>query len=301
MGKKAYYFIISIFLTASLSAQELNCRVIVNDERIQTTERSIFRDMESTFSDFMNNTKWTDDEFNEEEKINMNLVVTLLPEETDAIAGRYSASVQVLSSRPVYNTNYQSVLFNFADRDWIFEYLPSQPIQFNPNSFLSNISSLLAYYAYIVIGYDYDSFSELGGQPHFETAWQIVTNAQQSGYPGWEQFNSVRNRYWLAENLLNNQIEPLRKAYYDYHLQGLDQFAETPEEARENVLGSLKKVLNANQVRPRSISIISFMDAKANEINKIFSEGDLTVRRNAYNILINIDPTKREQFQDMIK
>lgn len=300
MGRLVFYLILLGFFNAGLS-QELNCRVIVNADQIPTTERNVFRDMEVAFSDFMNNTKWTQDEFNQDEKINCNLILTLIPEQTDAASGRFGASVQILSSRPVYNSGYETVLFNFADRDWGFEYLPSQPLQFNENAFTSNITSLLAYYAYIILGYDYDSFSDLGGQPYFQTAWQIVTNAQQSGFAGWDQFNSVRNRYWLAENMLNNQLEPLRKAYYQYHRQGLDVFSERPEEGREEILNSLKKVLNANQVRPRSISIISFMDAKANEINKVFSEGDMTVRRNAYNILINIDPTKREQFTDMIK
>lgn len=298
---KILLLIFSLFLFNYGFGQELNCRVIVNAERIQSTERSIFQDMEVAFAEFMNTTKWTEDEFAQDEKINCNLVLTLLPEESDPTAGRYSATVQVLSSRPVYNSSYETILFNFADRDWTFEYLPSQPMQFNENAFLSNITSLMAYYAYIIIGYDYDTFSELGGDPYFQKAWQIVSNAQQSNYPGWEQFNSVRNRYWLAENLLNSQLEPIRKAMYEYHLKGLDIFYEKPDEARENILESLKKVLSANQVRPRSIVTISFMDAKSNELSKIFSEGELNVRRNAYNILINVDPTKREAFQEMIK
>lgn len=299
MGK--HLLIILIYFPGIIFAQELNCRVEINAERIQSTERSVFQDMEIAFAEFLNTTKWTDDDFTQDEKINCNLIITLLPEESDPSVGRFSASVQVLSSRPVYNTNYETVLFNFADRDWSFEYVAAQPLQFNENAFLSNITSLLAYYAYIILGFDYDSFSELGGDPYFQKAWQIVTNAQQSGYPGWEQFNSVRNRYWLAENLLNSQLEPVRKAYYDFHLKGLDIFYDQPEEARSNVLEGLKKVLNANQARPRSILTISFMDAKSNELNQIFSEGDLGVRRSAYNILINIDPTKREKFQSMIK
>ncbi len=299
MSKQILFFLLTVLFISS-QAQELNCRVIINSERIQTTERAVFQDMEVAFTDFMNGTKWTNDEFDDQEKINCNIVITLLPEGTDPVSGRYSASVQVLSSRPVYNSNYETVVLNFADRDWVFDYIQSQPIQYNNNAFVSNIASLLSYYAYIIIGYDYDTFSELGGQDHFQTAFQIVVNAQQSGFPGWDQFNSVRNRYWLAENLLNNQLEPVRKAYYSYHLKGLDLFSEKPDEARENILSSLKLVLNANQVRPRSISIISFMDAKSEEINKVYSEGDLTVRRNAYNIIINIDPTKRDQFKDMI-
>jgi hypothetical protein len=171
----------------------------------------------------------------------------------------------------------------------------------NENAFLDNVSSLLSFYAYVIIGFDYDSFSELGGNQYFQKAWQVVTNAQQSGYPGWEQFNSIRNRYWLAENLNNNQMTPIREAIYAYHIAGLDIFQEMPDEARENISEGLKKVFNVNQSRPRSILTISFLDAKASEINQIFSEGDQTIRRNTYNLLINIDPTKREAFESMIK
>ncbi len=283
------------------TGQELNCRVIVNDERIQTTERAIFREMEVAFSDFMNNTKWTNEEFKTHERINCNIVVNLDPESTEPNIGKYAASVQILSSRPVYNTGYETILMNFADRDWSFEYVSSQPLQFNENTFVNNITSLLAYYAFTIIGFDYDSFSQLGGDPYFQKAAQIVTNAQQTGYPGWEQFNSIRNRYWLSENLLNSQMEPLREALFEYHLKGLDIFEENPEEARKTIFNSLKKVLNVNQARPRSILTITFIDAKSSELAQIFSEGEPSVRRNAYNLLVNIDPTRRDQFQPMIK
>jgi hypothetical protein len=207
----------------------------------------------------------------------------------------------VLSSRPVFNSNYETILFNFADRDWSFGYVISQPILFNENTFIDNISSLLSYYAYIIIGLDYDSFSEMGGDPYFDLAWRIVTNAQNSGFPGWEQFNSVRNRYWLTENLINNQMAPLRKASYEYHLKGLDTFYETPDEARKTISNSLKKVLNVNQVRPRSILTITFLDAKTDELSRIFAQGDPTIRKATYNMLVNIDPTIRESIQSMIK
>ncbi len=293
---------IALFLCIyTTRSQELNCRVIVNADRIQITERSIFQEMETAFSDFMNNTKWTEDEFRTHERINCNLILTLDPEASDPGIGKFAASVQILSSRPVHNTSYESIVFNFADRDWVFEYVASQPLQYNDNSFINNITSLLAYYAYVILGFDYDTFSELGGDPYFQKAGRVVTNAQQTGYPGWEQFNSIRNRYWLSENVLNSQMAPIREALYEYHLQGLDIFQVNPDEARKNIFDGLKKVLNVNQARPRSILTISFMDAKTNELAQIFSEGDPAVRRNAYNLLVNIDPTKRDAFQDMIK
>ena len=289
------------FVSFSLAAQELNCRVVINADRIQTTERSIFPEMEVGFSDFMNNTKWTEDEFKIHERINCNVILTLDPESSDPATGRYAASVQILSSRPVYNSSYETILFNFADRDWVFEYVQSQPLQYNDNSFVNNITSLLAFYAYVVIGFDYDSFSPKGGEPYFQKAGRVITNAQQTGYPGWEQFNSVRNRYWLSENLLNSQMAPLRQAAYEYHLNGLDIFHDDPAQARQNIFEALKKILNVNQARPRSILTITFLDSKASELAKIFGEGEPGVRRNAYNLLVNIDPTKRDTFEPMIK
>ena len=295
---------LSVLLLCSYSGligQELNCRVIINDDRVQTNERAIFREMETAFSEFLNNQKWTADEFTAEERINCNIILTLDPEGTNAGTGNFSASVQILSSRPVYNSSYETILLNFADRDWNFEFVQSQPLQYNENSFVNNITSLLSYYAFMILGFDYDSFSELGGTQYFQKAAQVVTNSQQSGYQGWEQFNSIRNRYWLSENVMNNQFEPLRKALYEYHIKGLDIFQEKPEEGRKNIANSLKKVLNVNQARPRSIMTISFLDAKTNELAQIFSEGDPAIRRNTFNLLVNIDPTKREAFQSMIR
>ena len=276
----------------------MNCRVVVNADQVQTTERSVFQEMEFTFAEFMNNQRWTEDQFDAEERINCNIILTI--SEMPSI-GRFQASVQVLSSRPVFNTDYESVLLNFADRDWTFEYVESQPLQYSENTFLNNITSLLAYYAYMIIGFDYDSFEELGGEDYFQQAWQVVINAQQSGYPGWEQFNSIRNRYWLGENLLSNEMEPIRRAYYQYHRTGMDVLNEQPEEARKIILESLEQVQKANNARPRSILTISFLDAKADELAQIFSTGNPSERRNAYNILTNIDPTKSEVFEVMIK
>lgn len=296
-------FLSTILILIGLGAwgQELNCRVIINDEQVQTQERSIFPEMELAFSEFMNNQKWTDHDFAVDERINCNIIITLDPEQSDPSLGNFGASVQILSSRPVFNSDYESIVFNFADRDWLFEYVASQPLQFNENSFTNNLSALLGFYAYVIIGFDFDTFSEMGGDPYFRKAANIVNTAQQSGYPGWEQFNSIRNRYWLSENLLNNQMQPVRMALYEYHIKGLDIIQEQPDEARTNISNSLKKVLNVNQARPRAILTISFMDAKSNELAQIFSQGDPSLRRNVFNLLVNIDPTKREMFQPLIK
>lgn len=294
-------FTLIFFLIPSLVlSQELNCRVIVNAEAIQSSDPSTITEMEIAFSEFLNNTKWTSDLFKVEERINCNIIITL-NDQSDPALGNYQASVQVLSSRPIYNTNHETILLNFADRDWTFEYVSSQPIIYNENSFIDNLSSLLSYYALIIIGLDYDSFGKLRGEAYFNLAWRVVTNAQNSGYNGWDQFNSIRNRYWLVENLLNAQMKPIREASYQYHLQGLDHFLETPEEARKMISESIQKILKVNQSRPRSILTISFLDAKTDELSQIFSKGDPSLRKRTYNMLVNIDATKRSDFAKMIK
>ena len=294
-------FTLIFFLIPSLVlSQELNCRVIVNAEAIQSSDPSTITEMEIAFSEFLNNTKWTSDLFKVEERINCNIIITL-NDQSDPALGKYQASVQVLSSRPIYNTDHETILLNFADRDWTFEYVSSQPIIYNENSFIDNLSSLLSYYALIIIGLDYDSFGKLRGEAYFNLAWRVVTNAQNSGYNGWDQFNSIRNRYWLVENLLNAQMKPIREASYQYHLQGLDHFLETPEEARKMISESIQKILKVNQARPRSILTISFLDAKTDELSQIFSKGDPSLRKRTYNMLVNIDATKRSDFAKMIK
>ncbi|MEQ8240807.1 MAG: DUF4835 family protein [Cyclobacteriaceae bacterium] len=284
-----------------LYAQELNCRVVLNAQQIQTTERNIFTEMETSFAQFLNDRKWTDDEFKLEERINCNLIITLDPNESDPTTGRYGASVQILSSRPVYGADYETVLFNFADRDWQFEYLPSQPMIFNENSFTDNLTSILAYYAYVIIGYDYDSFEELGGTRFFQIASQIVNNAQNSNYSGWQQFNSVRNRYWLTENLLSTTFEPVRKGFYNYHLSGLDVFLEKPDEARQNLLTWLVDFQTANKTRPRSIYSIALLEAKSNELTQVFKEAQPIDKRKAFQVLIDLDPSRTEQFKTIIQ
>ena len=284
--------------TVSANAQELNCKVTVNAQQVQTTERRIFSDMEQAFTQFFNTRKWTNDVYKQEERINCNIIINM--EEMPSV-GNFKAAVQVLSARPVYNSGYESLVFNFADRDWQFDYTESQPLQFNENAFTSNITSMLAYYAYIILGMDYDTYSKMGGTPYFEKAFLIVNNAQQSGAVGWDQFGNNRNRYWLTENLMNAAMIPLREAAYDYHLKGLDLFQEKPNESRVAMLETLKKIQQVKAVRPNSIYPIAFMDAKLDELVNIYSQGDRSVRQQAYDILTKLDPGENDKLQAIIK
>ena len=287
-----------IFFCFLSQGQELNCRVIVDAQQVQTTERAVFAEMETEFAQFLNTTKWTDDEFTEDEVINCNILITI--SEMPSV-GVFSASVQLLSSRPIYNSSYESVVMNFADRDWSFEYVQSQPLRYNENTFVNNITSLLSYYAYMIIGFDYDTFSELGGSPYFDKAFDIVNNAQNSNFPGWQQFNSIRNRYWLVENLRSSQLQPIRNALYNYHRLGLDIITEERKEAEKTIITALGEIQRANRARPRSILTIGFMDAKSEELIQLFSESDLPTRRQAYNLLNNIDPARSDQYKALIE
>lgn len=287
------------FSAGWLKAQELNANVVVNYQSVQTTETRVFSDMEKSFKQFLNNRKWTNDAFATEERINCNFLITI--NEMPSI-GQYKASVQIQSSRPVYDASYESIILNFADRDWDFGYVESQPLEFNLNSFTSNITSILAYYAYIIIGMDYDTFGELGGTEFYENARQIVNNAAQQG-SGWDQFgdNRRRNRYWLAENLLNQQMAPVRQSLYKYHRTGLDTFLKNEEESRKNILAALDEMQKISKLFPQNILLTSFFDAKNDEIVKTFSKGSMQVRRNAYNTLVAMNPNATDAYAAILK
>lgn len=278
------------------SAQELNCKVSINADQIQTTDRSVFKDMERAIANFMNTRKWTADTYKNYERINCGIFLTITKMPS---IGSFGASAQITVARPVYNSNYESVLFNFADREWEFEYIESQPLEYNDNAYINNLTSMLAYYAYIIIGMDYDSFSEKGGDPYFQKALMVVNNAQSSNRPGWQSIGSTRNRYNLIENINNPQMVELRKNTYRYHRLALDTFDKTPDDSRQIILGALKNVKNVWQIYPNSIFVITFFDSKANELVNVFSEGTLNVRREAFDILTVVD-AKRNIYQQII-
>jgi Fe-S-cluster formation regulator IscX/YfhJ len=287
---------ILLTLTSPVSGQELNCKVIINADQIQTSDQSVFKDMERSIANFLNTRKWTNDTYKNHERINCGIFLNISKMPS---IGIFSASAQITVARPVYNSNYETVLLNFADRDWEFEYLESQPMEYNDNTYINNLTSMLAFYAYIILAVDYDSFSELGGNPFVQRALITVTNAQSSNKPGWAALGSTRSRYALVENMNNPQMVDLRKNSYHYYRMALDTFDKTPDQSREKILEVLKNVKRVWGIYPNAIAIISFFDAKATELVKIFSDGNLNVRREAYDILTAIDP-KRDIYQSII-
>lgn len=297
--KHKLILLLFLFSPVVTSAQELLFDVSINAEVVQTTERGIFQEMENAFESFLNDTEWTQDQFRNNERIKGNLFLTIQDQPS---IGRFTANAQIQVVRPVYGSSYETLVLNFADRDWDFTFTTSQPLRFNEAVFTDNTTALLAFYAYIALGLYYDSFSQFGGNPHYEKAQNIVNTAQNAGGTGWGQFQSRRNRYWLIENLfINKQYEPIRQGIYDYHIKALDTFNESPDESREIIVEVLKKMQEVNRVLPNSIFVISFLDAKYTEITHIFSEGNMAIRRQAYNELLKLDPTRRSNYQKIVQ
>ncbi len=295
--KDLLLFII-ILLATPLAAQELSCSVTINSTKIQTSDRNVFKDMKTAFEQFMNQRKWTTDNYKQYEKIkcNMLIVINEMPS-----PGNFTATVQVQSARPVYNTNYNSLVFNFADREWEFEYIESQPLEYNDNTFTTNLTSMLALYAYLIIGVDYDTFAELGGTPNFQKALQVVNNAQSSNRPGWQSLGSNRSRYWIVENYNNNQMVDVRKALYAYHRLALDTYEQDPDKARTIILNSLKSIKKIRDINPNGILVISFFDAKTKEITNLFSTGNIQVRREVFDIMTAVDPSNQAAYQKIVQ
>jgi hypothetical protein len=285
-------------------AQELRCNVVIDTDQLRSsmvTEKQVFMDMQTAISNLMNNQRWTNEKYLPEERINCNLVIRI----TDMPSMKsFIGTAQIQSSRPVYGTDYESFLLNFIDREWQFEYTPAQPMDFNENNYTNNLTSMLSFYAYIIIGLDNDSFSRLGGSAYLQKAMIIANTAQQSatnGERGWGSTEDNRNRYWLIENLLSPQMMPLREGIYTYHRQALDHFLTSPEQARTQVLEVLGNIKKINQIRPAALLTNTFFDTKINELINFFLEGTPQQKQTAYNLLVELDPTKTDRYNALIK
>ncbi len=299
--KKGILFLIGLIgFFGGGQAQELDFRVIINSDRSRFQNTEVFSQMKTSFEQFLNGRTWTSDEYKPEERIKGNLLITI--NEVPQI-GVYSATVQVQVVRPVFGTNYESVTLNFIDRNWTFEYQESQPLEFNRFSFLNNISSLLAFYAHIALGMDYDSFELKGGNPYFEVANDIVNNAQQSGRVGWVQNPSDRrSRYWLINDMyISTVYASIREAIYLYHRKGMDQLATSPDEAYSSILKAIQLVADANKQQPNGIYTISFVDAKSDEIAQVLKNAPFEIREKAVPLLLEIDPNNARKYNELLK
>lgn len=307
MIRKLYILMVCIFTYASVSAQELNARVRVIDNQIPSTvDRKIFRTLETSLTNFLNNRKWGNDNFKPNEKINCQFLITLqeMPE-----PNIFSASITIQVARPVYSTSYVSPIINFQDPNFDFRYLESQPMEFNENRIsgtdplVSNLTAVIAYYAYIILGFDYDSFSIKGGEMLFQKALNIVNNAPDATkISGWKSFeNNNRNRYWLAENLINNRYAVIHDIYYNYYRRGLDVMYEDENAARAEILNALVYMDNLNRETPSLMIVQFFMLGKADELINIFKKAPPQDKSRIVEILSRLDVSNSNKYKQELK
>jgi len=294
--KKTLLFVFLFLIAAGVTAQELNCKVSILAPQLQQTEQVILDRMKEALEEFMNTRKWTDDDFTLEERIECNIQITINEQPSP---NNYKGSIQVQSSRPVYNTDYKTPLLVVNDNDFVFRFVESTLLQWSLDQHRDNLTSVMAYYAHIIIGLDYDSFGMEGGTTYLQRAQQIVLNAQNAGEPGWKASQGQRNRYWLIENHLHETFKSLRSGIYNYHRMGLDRLYDNPDKARQVIADAIVDMKSVHQVRPSSYNLQLFYLAKATEIVSLFSPAPEEERLRVVNTLKIIDPANISKYDTM--
>ncbi len=296
MKTKISVFLVCMVLTSNLFAQELKCNVTLNSDMIQGTNKSIFSTLQKSISEFVNNRKWSEQTYTTTERIDCSMNIIVKKVEGD----QFSAEIQIQSRRPVFNSSYNTTLLNFKDNDFTFEYKEFDQLEMNETTITSNLTAVLAYYSYLIIGYDMDSYSRLGGSPFFEAAERIVSSAQSADLPGWKAFESSKNRYALINNITDEAFKKFRNFFYEYHRIGLDEMAINMTNARQRIFTGLPLVREANRARPSAIIISSFMDAKNDELISIFSKATENEKKEAVQILSDINPTAIDRYEKIL-
>ncbi|MCB0557782.1 MAG: DUF4835 family protein [Lewinellaceae bacterium] len=291
-------FSLFLLLTAlRLGAQELNVTVRINTQKLQSTDPKVFATLEATVREFLNTQKWTEEVFELEERINANVLITI---QEEISATSFKADIAIQASRPVYGSDYETPLINHIDKGVTFFYEQFQPLQFSQNAFNDNLSSVLAFYAYIMLGLDFDSFSPYGGEPYFQAAQDILNNVTQAAAaanPGWRSLDGNRNRFWLIENILSPRVRPYRQAWYDYHRQGLDLCASDVATGRAIIAAALEEIRNVDQAYPNSMIIQVFTDTKSQEILEIFKRGTPQEQNTVVQVMTRIDASNAAQYR----
>jgi len=306
MLKKNLIYIILLFIFTSSHAQELQGKVAVLAQQVgSSVDKSVFTTLQNQLTDFINKRKWTNDVFQAQEKIRCNFILTIQSVDENNIC---KASLAIQAARPVYNASYQTALINYQDADVTFKYVQFQQIEFNENriqgtdALTANLPAVFAYYVYIILGFDYDSFSPKGGDAYFAKAQNIVNNAPEAKeISGWKSFDGVRNRYWLAENLMNTRYNNIHDIIYDYYRQGLDNMYQDDESARSNILEALSALQDFNQQNPNTMIEQFFVQGKSQEYIGIFKKSDPEDRTQAIQILSTLDVSNASNYKQELQ
>ena len=295
--KKQLLLLIAIFVTSVGMAQEMNFQITINTPKLQTTDPKVFESLKESMLQFLNNQKWTDDPFEPEERINCNIQLTIREE---LAANTFSADFAIQGVRPVYGSTYETILLSHVDKDFTFSYEQFQPLEFSKNAYNNNLTAMLSFYVYIIIGMDYDSFSAFGGEPYFQIANDILTTVPPgaaSQYPGWRSLDGNRNRYWIIENILSPKVRPYRQAMYDYHRQSLDIMHEDPTAGRVIMAQALNEILKVDRSYPNSMIIQMFANAKSQEVIEIFKNGTRQEKTDVARIMKKLDSANASKYR----
>lgn len=287
-----------LILTQAVYSQDLNARVQILAPQLANSNKRVLDILESSIRDFLNDKRWSADALQPQERIDCNFVITITDWDGSS---NFKAEAQIQSNRPVFNSSYSSTLLNISDKDFDFTYSEGQPLDFSEQNYISNLSSLLAFYAYIITGMDYDTFSKFGGTPYFEKAQTVLNNAQTAPNGGWKAFENLRNRFWLIENLTNKSYNPIRESLYTYHREGLDVMAENQSKGRKAVLSVIPQLQKIDKQKQGSILNQIFFTAKADEIINILGAAEPQEKIKAYNALSVIDPANSLNYEILKK
>ena len=298
MNRKIFFLLIlcSFFGLKSVMAQEFNFDVSVSTAKVAGTDQRAFESLKEAVINFMNNRVWTNVKFNPEERLEGAIVINVKNKTDNVIEAELNIAVR----RPAYKTNYNTPLFNYIDDDFVFEYVESQPLDFAENSYMSNLTSTLAFYAYYSLGLYFDSFGLYGGDNFFKIADQIVTAAQGANESGWKAFDDKKNRYWLCENMTNAAYKPIRQFMYEYHRLGLDVMSTKTDEGKAAITKSLEYLKQVYSEKPNVLFMQVVTDTKRNEWKSIYSEGSQQEKTKAVNIFREIDPSHASEYEEIL-
>ena len=302
--KKLIVLVFTLFLLHVVKAQEIQARFSIMSGKVSTqVDKKVFQTLQTALTNFINNRKWTPDNYQAQEKIKCNFLLSI-----DEHLGNnvFKATLTVQAARPVFNTTYESPIINFQDADFQFKYVEFQPIEFNENriqgndALNANITAMLAYYVNLILGMDYDSFAPRGGDPYFQKAQYIVNNAPESGQiTGWKAFDGLRNRFKLIEGLVDSRFTLMHDAIYSYYRGGLDRFYENEADGRQGILNALNYMNTVNSENPNSMIIQFFFQGKSNELLKIFTKAEGDVKTRARDYLVKLDLTNANAYKEL--
>lgn len=300
--KQVRYILVFLLFTAihSVQAQELKCNVTINSDQVEGSNKSVFNTLQQSIQEFVNNSQWTNLTFQDKERIECNMLIVVKQVQDNM----YICEFTCQSRRPVYGTTYTTPILNFKDNNFAFTYQEFDRLDFQQHTFTSNLTALIAYYCYLIIGHDMDSFSRLGGTPYFQICENIVNAAQSASLEsteqsGWKAFDSNRNRYALINNLMDEAFKEYRQYFYDYHRYGLDEMINNVANGRARIASGIEILDKANKARPATYVINAFLDAKSDELVNIFQEGTEDERTKVYETLVNIDPTRQSTYEQI--